>query len=313
MSWIHLLPEPSAMAHQWDLLFLTWCVLATIATVGVVGTLLAFAIIYRKGSKADRSHKVRGSNLIEWGWTIIPTALFLGMFVWAAQLYYEDYHPPANALELYVVGKQWMWIIEHPGGQRELDELHVPAGRAVKLVMTSQDVIHSFFLPDFRIKQDVLPDRFTSLWFKADKPGTYRLECSEYCGRNHARMRGPVTVMTPAAYARWLATTGPQTSLALGGKRLFTSLGCAGCHLGGGTVRAPSLVGLYGNPVPLSNGSTVIADDTYIQDSILFPKKQVVASYKPVMPTFKGQVTPEQLLQLIAYIKSLGNQEGSTP
>ncbi|HEY9724194.1 MAG TPA: cytochrome c oxidase subunit II [Oscillatoriaceae cyanobacterium] len=313
MRWLRFLPEPTAMSRQVDLLLLTWTVLAAIAVVAIVGVMLAFAIIYRKGSKADRTHLVRGNYLIEWGWTIIPTAFFLGMFVWAARLYYEQYNPPPNALEIYVVGKQWMWIIEHPGGQRELNELHVPAGQAVKLVMTSQDVIHSFFLPDFRIKQDVLPGRFTAEWFRADEPGTYRLECSEFCGRNHARMRGPVVVMPPADYARWLQTTGPQTSLAQGGKRLFTGLGCAGCHLGGGTVRAPSLVGLYGNRVPLDNGGTVIADDSYIQDSILFPKKQVVASYKPVMPSFKGQVTPEQVLELIAYIKSLGAQEGSTP
>jgi cytochrome c oxidase subunit 2 len=210
---------------------------------------------------------------------------------------------------VFVVAKQWMWRLQHPDGRREINELHVARGRAVKLIMTSEDVIHSFFVPAFRVKQDVLPGRYTTLWFTATKDGEFHLFCAEYCGTDHARMGGRIVVLEPAEYARWLNAATPARSMAERGAQLFRQLGCSGCHAAAATVAAPKLEGLYGKPVPLEGGGTVIADERYLRDSILLPRKEVVAGYAPIMPSFAGAVSEDQLLDLIAYIKSLANQE----
>jgi cytochrome c oxidase subunit 2 len=203
-----------------------------------------------------------------------------------------------------------MWKIQHPEGNREINELHVPLGRIVKLTMTSQDVIHSFFLPAFRVKQDVVPGRYTTEWFKASRLGTYHLFCSEFCGTQHSAMGGRIIVMDPAAYEEWLVRGQPGSTLVQSGERLFRELGCSGCHVGPSIVRAPPLEGLFGMPVPLDNGQVVIADEAYLRDSILFPAKQIVGGYTNDMPSFQGRVSEEELLQLIAYIKSLGARGG---
>ena len=246
---------------------------------------------------------------IEVSWTVIPTLLFMGAFAWGAVVYFDIQHVPEGTIHINVVGKQWMWKIQHPSGNREIDELHVPVGRVVKLTMASQDVIHSFFIPAFRIKQDVVPGRYTTEWFVATKPGTYHLFCAEYCGKDHSGMIGKVVVMKPEDYEAWLVKGAPADTLVQSGERLFRELGCSGCHMGTGVVRAPPLEGLFGRPTPLQNRELVIADEAYIRDSILLPEKQITAGYEPLMPSYQGRLEEDQLLELIAYIRSLGGKE----
>lgn len=224
------------------------------------------------------------------------------------QLYFNLFNPPENTLDINVVARQWMWKTQHPGGRREINELHVTAGTPVRLTMISQDVIHSFYVPALRQKMDVLPDRYTSMWFEANRPGRYLLECAEFCGTDHSAMRGELVVMEPAAYERWLRVGQPDDTLAETGARLFRSYGCSGCHAGNATVRAPRLEGLFGRPVPLAEGGTTIADRQYIRDSILLPNRHVVAGYEPIMPSFRDQIGEEDMLALIAYIQSLGRE-----
>ncbi|HEX4098414.1 MAG TPA: cytochrome c oxidase subunit II [Caulobacteraceae bacterium] len=298
--------EASAHAAKVDGLFLAFSALVVALTIPVFVLMLAYSIKYRRGSSADRSHRPSQNVLIETSWTVIPFLLTLGFFAYAAVLYFDLGRPPADSLVIDVVGKQWMWKFEHPGGQREIDDVHVPVGRDVELRMTSQDVIHSFFVPALRIKQDVLPGRYTTMWFNADRPGTYDLRCSQFCGLDHSEMIGRVMVLSQPAYAAWLQRAGTSGALADQGKALFQSLGCGGCHEGQSAVRAPSLEGLYGRPVPLQDGRVVTADDQYLRDSILDPNRDVVAGYQPQMPTFQGQVSEDDLVKLIAYLKSLG-------
>jgi cytochrome c oxidase subunit 2 len=229
-------------------------------------------------------------------------------YAWGAKHYFVIERPPPDAMEINVVGKQWMWKIQHPEGNREIDQLHVPLGRTVKLMMTSQDVIHSFFLPEFRIKQDVVPGRYTSEWFKAQKLGTFHLFCSEYCGTSHSRMIGNVIVMTPADYENWLIQGHPADTLAQSGERLYRELGCSGCHEGRSVVRAPPLQGVFGKPVPLNDGEVVLADEAYLRDSILFPAKQIVGGYTNDMPSFVGKISEEELLEVVAYLKTLAGR-----
>jgi cytochrome c oxidase subunit 2 len=240
-------------------------------------------------------------------WTIIPIILFTGLFAWGANVYWTIERPPSDAMTIDVVGKQWMWKLEHPEGNREINELHVPLGRNVKLILTSQDVIHSFFLPALRIKQDAVPGRYSTLWFKADKPGTFKLFCSEYCGTHHSAMNGKIIVLDLPAYQQWLTLGQPASTLAQAGERLYRELGCSGCHEGSTVVRAPVLRGLFGKPAPLENRTFVTADEAYLRDSILLPAKDIAAGYKNEMPSFQGRVSEEQLFELIEYIKSLGN------
>ena len=300
----------SAYAGTVDFLFISLLVIAALTTALVVFLLVLFAAKYRHTSKAPRDEPTRKTWRWEVGWTAASLLVFVGLAMWGANLYLKLYNPPADALQIFVVGKQWMWKAEHPGGQREINELHVPSGQDVRLVMASQDVIHSFYIPALRIKHDVVPGRYETMWFRADKVGRYHLFCAEYCGTDHARMGGWVTVMRPRDYAGWLQQQGGQMTLAAQGEQLFHRYGCSGCHEPGGTVRAPNLNGVYGSPVPLSDGSVVIADARYVRDSILDPKGQVAAGYQPVMPTFAGQVSEDDLAKLVAYIQSLGpNQQ----
>jgi cytochrome c oxidase subunit 2 len=300
--------EASQHAAQVDLITFTFSLLMVALTAPVFVLIVVFAVRYRRGSPADRTRRPSGNVWIETGWTVIPFLLTLGFFVWAAFLYLDLGRAPADSLVIDVVAKQWMWKFEHPGGQREIDDLHVPVGRDVRLTMTSQDVIHSFFVPALRIKQDVLPGRYTSLWFNADRPGVYDLRCSQFCGMNHSLMVGRVFVLSAADYAAWLRQAGSSGDLATQGKALFASLGCGGCHGAQSAVRAPPLAGLYGAPVTLADHRVVTADEEYLRDSILDPNRDVVAGYDAVMPTYAGQASEDDVLALVAYLKSLGPQ-----
>lgn len=302
----HIFPnQASNGAAEYDWLFLA-CILISLFFIAVVFIpIIAFSIRYRKSANPDRSNPSAGSDLLECTWTIIPTIMGLGLFAWGGILYHKEQNPPPDAMEIHVIGKQWMWKVQHPEGAREINEIHVPLGRPVMLLMTSQDVIHDVFLPDFRIKQDVLPGKYTTEWFTPNKLGEYHLFCAEYCGTLHSKMGGRLIVMEPSEYERWLTSGPPQPTLAASGETLYRQLGCSGCHDQHGTVRAPPLTNLYGRSVALSTGETVLADERYIRDSILLPASQIVAGYENLMPSFKGRISEEEILQITAYLKSL--------
>lgn len=301
-----LLPiEASDAARQTDHLYWGLICLSAVVMLVVFGAITVFLFKYRHGKPADRTPPQLPQLKIEITWTIIPTILMMGLFAWGAELYWNIERPPPNALEIHIVAKQWMWKIQHPEGNREINQLHVPLGRIVKITLASQDVIHSFFLPEFRIKQDVVPGRYTTIWFKASKVGQYHLFCSEYCGTHHSAMRGAVFVMPPAEFQDWLRKGQPGTSLAQSGELLFRQHGCSGCHVNSTTVRAPSMNGLYGRPVPLQSGQIVTADEGYLRDSILLPAKDIAGGYTNDMPSFQGRISEEELVEIIAYIRSL--------
>jgi len=288
-----------------------FALLALCGTVAILIFLVAafFCIRYRRGTKVDRT-PLKGSPIpLEITWTAIPLFIFIAIFFWAAEVFFGMSRPPADATEIYVVGKQWMWKIQHPDGRREINELHLPVGQPVKLIMTSQDVIHDFFVPGFRTKQDVVPGRYTTEWFTPTQPGRYHIFCSQYCGTNHALMVGTVYVQEPAEQARWLAQQPAPDSLVSIGERAFRTRGCSGCHAPNAAIRAPLLDGIYGKQVPLSDSTLVTANEQYLRDSILLPNKQISAGYQPIMPTFQGQISEEELNAIIAYLKSLGEKE----
>jgi cytochrome c oxidase subunit 2 len=294
------------------LLFIGLLAMSFLVLLLLVTLLLRFAIHYRAGNaNADRDRRVKKSWVIETAWTTATFVGFLFLFVAGARLYLDLYDPPKDALPVYVVGKQWMWHVQHVGGQREINELHTPVGRAVRLIMSSQDVIHSFFIPAFRIKHDVLPLATEELWFRPEKTGVFHLFCAEYCGTDHSRMTGRIVVLTPEAYAQWLQHQDTGGTLAAQGEKLFRQFGCGGCHGAGSSVRAPLLDGLYGKRVALSDGTLEIADERYLRDSIVKPRAKVTAGYEPVMPSYEGKVSEDELIKLVAYLKSLGGKGGS--
>ena len=299
------------MAPRVDLLFFFLVAVSLFFASLIFFLVILFAVKYRRRSDEEQPRPIKGNLPLEILWSAVPLGLTMVMFVWGAVLFFDIYHPPSNALEINVVGKQWMWKIQHPEGQREINELHVPVGRPVKLTMTSEDVIHDFFVPAFRVKKDVLPGGYTSVWFQATKPGEYHLFCSQYCGTQHSGMIGKVVVMELTQYEDWLSGGARGVSLATAGERLFQRLGCSTCHRPDGTGQGPSLVGLFSRPVNLQGGRTVTADEGYIRESILNPQAKIVARYPPAMPTFKGLISEDGILQIIAYIKSLQRAERS--
>lgn len=299
-----LWPErASSVAGNVDALFIFLLIVSGLMSLLVFACILYFAARYRYRPNV-RAEQIEGSTPLELTWSIIPLGIFIVIFLWGAVVYFQERTPPRDTAEVYTVAKQWMWKFEHAEGQRELNELHVPVGRDVKMIMTSQDVIHSFFVPAFRIKQDVLPGRYTVAWFRAIKPGTYHLFCAEYCGTQHSGMIGSVIVMEPAQYEAWMSGTssGPLSAT---GEKIFAELGCVTCHRTDIQGRGPNLQGIFGKPVLLQDGRTVTADENYIRESILDPGAKIVNGYKPVMPTFQGLVTEEQVNALVAYVKSL--------
>ncbi|HTS00191.1 MAG TPA: cytochrome c oxidase subunit II [Bacteroidota bacterium] len=299
-------PSASTAAPRVDALFTGLMVMTVFFSALIFFAIAFFAIRYREGSKANRDNPRSESMPLELTWMIVPLCISFGFYFWATTLYTQTHVAPPGAVDIYVVGKQWMWKIQHQQGNREINELHVPMGRPVRLIMTSQDVIHSFFIPAFRIKQDVLPGRYTTEWFQATKPGEYHLFCAQFCGTSHASMIGRVIVMEPAEYERWLAGAGTGPPMAGAGEELFQQFGCATCHQANNTGRGPALAGLSGSTVELEGGGTVVADREYIRESILDPAAKVVRGYKPVMPVFRGQLSPEQVAQLVEYVRSLG-------
>jgi cytochrome c oxidase subunit II len=306
-SSLPLFPEQaSTFAERVDALYYYLLSVSGFFVLLIFALIFLFAIKYRRRSEGEQPRPILGSLPLEVVWIAIPFILVMVMFGWGASLYFTAFSPPADALEIFVVGKQWMWKVQHPEGRREINELHVPIGYPVKLTITSQDVIHSFYVPAFRIKMDAVPGRYTSTWFQASKTGTFHLFCAEYCGTAHAGMVGQVVVMKPSEYEQWLRTGAPEEPLAAAGEQLFQQLGCSGCHSPNSIVRAPPLEGIYGKPVPLQSGQVVTADESYIRDSILLPQKDVVAGYAPVMPPYQGRINEEELMQIIAYIRSLG-------
>src|SRR5450631_49456 len=297
-------PEASKIAPQVDalLVFMTLVSLVGLVLVGLLVT--TFSILYRR-ERNPVPTQIEGSTLLEATWTIIPLGLFLVMFVWGALLYFRIYTPPANAMNIYIVGKQWMWKAEHPGGQHEINALHVPSGRNVQLTMISQDVFHSYSIPAFRVKREVIPGRYTTVWFNATDPGTYHLFCTQYCGTQHSGMIGDVVAMTPSDYEKWAQQSTSGMSLAQNGERLYASMGCNACHNGSAAARGPNLAGVYGSKLTLTNGSEVLVNDAYLRDAILNPSQHITAGYAPIMPTYQGQVSEDGLIDLVEYIKGL--------
>lgn len=306
------LPDASSAAGRFDWLILALTLITAAMALLLAALIVFFCVRYRHGAQVDRSQPPSGARGLEAAWTALPALLFLGIFIWAAGDYMRLHQPPADAMPIYVVAKQWMWKVQHQNGRREIDQLHVPLGQPVRLVMTSQDVIHSFFVPAFRVKQDVVPGRYTALWFKPTRVGSYHLFCAEYCGTDHAVMRGKVIVMPPQDFARWLESGNTTPGIVEEGRALFLRHGCSGCHDARSTVHAPSLAGLIGRRVALQDGRVITADEAYIRDSLLVPRKDVVAGFAPVMPSFSGQLSEEDILALIEYIRHDGDHDAST-
>jgi cytochrome c oxidase subunit 2 len=304
-KFIHLWPEQaSTMAGKADALYLFLVGNTIFFTVLVAAMVIGFSIKYRK-SKNPVATQIEGSVPLEIFWSAVPLGISMVIFVWSAILYFDYMRPPRDAMEVYVTGKQWMWKMQHPSGAREINQLHVPVNTNVRLTMISQDVLHSFYVPAFRVKHDVLPNRYTYVWFNATKTGTFQIFCAEYCGTKHSGMIGEVVVMDPAAYQLWLSGGTGGGSLAQAGEKLFSSLGCITCHSGESGARGPDLKGIYGTPQKLADGRTVVVNDDYIRESVLNPQAKIVAGFGPIMPTFSGQVSEEGLMQIVAYVKSL--------
>jgi cytochrome c oxidase subunit 2 len=309
-SQLPLAPEQASnFAPNVDALMIYITVICLFFGVAITAAVVYFFFKYRRTHPGQVGVPIHGDMRLETAWIVVPLILALTMFAGGAVVYVDYRRAPVDTLDIYVIGKQWMWKAQQPTGLKEINELHVPVGRDVKLILASEDVIHDFSVPAFRVKMDVVPGHYNTMWFRPTKAGRYHFFCSQYCGTNHSLMGGWVTVMEPTDYAAWLsgASAGNENPVVAGAK-LFADKACTTCHLSDGSGRAPSLNGLYGAKVLLADGSTVTADEGYIRESILDPKAKIVAGYQPLMPTFQGQLTEEQILNLTAYIKSLQTQ-----
>jgi cytochrome c oxidase subunit II len=300
--------QASAQAAQVDAIYFFMVAVTAFFSLLIAVLVVVFALKYRRKNDNEVGVAIHGSLALELMWTFIPLGIAMVMFAWGAKVFFDLYRPPDGAMEIFIVGKQWMWKAQHADGQREINELHVPIGRPVKLVMGSEDVIHSYYIPAFRVKADVIPGRYNSMWFTATKPGRYRLFCAEYCGTKHSGMVGWITAMEPADYQAWLGGGPATTSPTAAGEKLFQDLACNTCHQQGTQGRGPDLAGLFGKTIELQGGGSVLVDESYVRESIVNPMAKIAAGYQPIMPTFQGLVTEEQLLQLIAYVRALGQQ-----
>jgi len=314
-SWFPFIPESaSTYSGDVDALYFYISGVTVFFTLLISFVIIFFVIKYRRRNPFEIPRPIEGSMKLETLWSVIPLLIAMSIFFWGAKVYFNQYRPPKNAIEVYVVGKQWMWKFQHATGQREINELHIPVGRKIKLIMATEDVIHDVFVPAFRIKADVVPGRYTTEWFEATKPGRYHFFCAEYCGMNHSGMGGYVVVMEPTEFENWLSGNTNQMSPAAAGQQMFESLGCASCHganAEGG--RGPALLGVYGSNVVLNNGQSLKADEAYVRESILNPQAKIVTGFGPIMPSFQGQLSEEQLLQLVSYIKSLSTPKTEAP
>jgi len=311
MSAFSLTPEQaSTLAPRVDQLY--WFIIAVTAFFGILVTVLViyFAVKYRTNDPMAIGARITGSIPMELGWSLLPFLVSLVIFAWAADVFFDIQRPPDQTLEIYATGKRWMWKFQHLAATAEINTLHVPVGRAVKVTFTSEDVLHSLYFPSFRVKADAIPGRYSTVWFQATKVGEYHIFCAEYCGTKHSGMIGRVTVMEPAAYQAWLsgASEGP---LSVRGERLFSELACNTCHLADGTGRGPSLVNKFGSTEQLATGSSVTVDEAYIRESILNPQLKLVNGYQPLMPTFQGLVNEEGVMALIEYVKTLQSTQGA--
>ena len=313
-SWFPFVPDSaSTISDEVDALYFYISGVTVFFVLLISFVVVYFVIRYRRRNPYEIPRPIEGSTKLETLWSVIPLLIALTIFFWGAKVYFAQYRPAKNAIDIYVVGKQWMWKFQHATGQREINELHVPVGRKIKLIMATEDVIHDVFVPAFRIKADVVPGRYTTEWFEATKPGRYHFFCAEYCGMNHSGMGGYVVVMEPAEYENWLSGNAGVASPAAAGRGLYESLGCASCHganAEGG--RGPALIGLYGSKVVLNNSQSVTADEGYLRESILNPQAKVVTGFGPIMPSFQGQIGEEQLLTVVAYLKSLSTAKPET-
>ena len=301
-----LFPDKATeLAGQVDALYLTYLAISAFFSLLIALLVVYFAVRYRRRHKDEVGQPEKAGMWLEITWSVIPLVILMVMFVWGTKVYITAYRPPADATEYFVTAKQWMWKFQHPEGQREINHLHVPVGESIKLMMTSEDVIHSFFVPAFRVKADVLPGRYTTVWFRAEKPGTFTLFCAEYCGAEHSLMIGSVIAMEPGDYERWLAGETGGPSVVATGEELFRAKACNTCHRPDSAAQAPILNGIFGKEIELANGKAVVADADYLRESILNPSASIVKGYQPLMPTYQGQLTEEEILQLISYIKSL--------
>jgi cytochrome c oxidase subunit II len=309
--------QASTLAPQTDALLLFLLAVTTFFVVLIAGMIIVFMIRYRRRDPDEIPESVHGSLALEIAWTVPPLVIVMVIFFWGASLFATIQRPPDDAINIDVVGKQWMWKLQHMEGRREIDELHIPVGKPVKLTMTSEDVIHSFFVPAFRTKQDAVPGRYTTTWFEATKAGTYHLFCAEYCGTSHSGMIGRVIAMEPAEFQAWLQTgeggTAPPASPAAAGEALFQAQGCGSCHAAGAEQRGPQLAGLFGTTVHFEGGGTTVADENYLRESILDPQAHLVAGYQAIMPTYQGLLSEENVMQLIAYLKTLKTEGAKTP
>jgi cytochrome c oxidase subunit 2 len=303
--------QASNFAAEVDYLYLFMIAVTVVFSAGIFGAVFYFAIRYRRRSDTEIPVATHTGMLLEVVWSVIPFGITMVMFGWGASIFFKESRPPDNATQIYIVAKQWMWKLQHPEGQREINELHIPVGRPVKFTMTSEDVIHSFFIPAFRTKQDVVPGRYSTVWLTPTKAGKYHLFCAEYCGTKHSGMIGWVYVMEQNQYQEWLNGGASMGSMAEKGGKLFDDLACSNCHKQDGSGRCPSLVGLYRKHVQLADGRVITADEAYLRESILQPSAKVVAGFQPLMPTFQGLVNEEGVVQLIEYIKSLSPMPGT--
>jgi cytochrome c oxidase subunit 2 len=309
--------QASTLAPQTDALLFFLLAVTTFFVVLIAGMIIVFMIRYRRRDPDEIPESVHGSLALEIAWTVPPLVIVMVIFFWGASLFATIQRPPDDAINIDVVGKQWMWKLQHMEGRREINELHIPVGKPVKLTMTSEDVIHSFFVPAFRTKQDAVPGRYTTTWFEATKPGTYHLFCAEYCGTIHSGMIGHVIAMEPAEFQAWLQTgeagAVPPVSPAAAGEALFQAQGCGSCHAAGAEQRGPQLAGLFGTTVHFEGGGTTVADENYLRESILDPQAHLVAGYQAIMPTYQGLLSEENVMQLIAYLKTLKTEGAKTP
>jgi cytochrome c oxidase subunit II len=304
-----LFPESaSTTSGGVDAIYIFLVALTVFFSLLIFSAVFVFAVKYRRKRDDEIPAPIHGSMLLEVVWSVIPFGIVIVIFGWGTWLYFHNYNPPAGAMEIFVVGKQWMWKVQHPEGHREINEMHVPVNTPVKLTITSEDVIHSYYIPVFRLKKDAVPGMYTTAWFEATKPGTYHLFCAEYCGNQHSGMIGKVHVLEQPDYEAWLSGTPRGMTMVQAGEQLFNRLGCASCHREDNTGRGPSLLNVFGAQVRLETGQMVLADETYIRESILRPQAKIVQGYTTQMPTFQGQVSEEGLLQLIAYIRSLSKE-----
>jgi cytochrome c oxidase subunit II len=311
MSSLPLFPQQaSVQAGQVDAIYFFMVAITAVFSLLIAGLIVLFAVKYRRRNDDEVGVAIHGSLALELIWSIIPLGIVMVMFGWGAKVFFDLSRVPAGAMEVFVVGKQWMWKVQHMDGRREINELHVPVGRPVKLIMGAEDVIHSFYIPAFRVKADVIPGRYNTLWFQATTPGRYHLFCAEYCGTKHSGMTGSVVALAPHEFQAWLSGGVVSDSPVAAGEKLFQSLACNTCHVQGGQGHGPLLTNVFGHEVVLQSGEKLIADEAYIRESIVRPQAKVVAGYQPIMPPFQGMVTEEQLLQLIAYVKSLSTPGG---